>query len=145
MVSESVSKPSNPKDLLGFKKVPMSTVPAAVIAEVAVGMLEGASKYGRSNYRAVGVRASIYYDATMRHLMDWWEGTDIDPESGMHHVTKAITSLVVLRDSMIQGMCEDDRPPSSVEFYPRLNKLSEEIIERHKDKNPKHYTIKDTK
>jgi len=137
------SKPSNPKDAIGIRKAPMSTVSAAVLAEVGVAMLEGAAKYGRHNYRAVGVQSSVYYDATMRHLMDWWEGVDIDPESGMHHVTKAITSLVVLRDAMIQGMLTDDRPPSSPEFYPRLNALAGAILDRHADKAPRHFTIAD--
>lgn len=139
------NKPTNPKDVCGIRKAPMSTVSAAVMAEVGVAMLEGAAKYGRHNYRAVGVRASVYYDATMRHMMDWWEGVDIDPDSGMHHITKAITSLIVLRDAMIQGMLTDDRPPSSVEFYPSLNRLAGEILDRHSDKNPKHYTIEDKK
>lgn len=142
-MSDDNSKPSNPKDLLGVRKAPMSTVSAAVLAEVGVAMLEGACKYGRHNYRAVGVRSSVYYDATMRHLMDWWEGTDIDPDSGMHHITKAITSLVVLRDAMIQGKAEDDRPPRSAEFLQRLNQLAGEIIDRHADKSPHHYTIAD--
>lgn len=136
-------KPSNPKDIVGIRKAPMSTVSAAVLAEVGVAMLEGAAKYGRHNYRAVGVRSSVYYDGVMRHLMAWWEGEDIDADSGMSHVTKAITSLVVLRDAMIQGKCEDDRPPRSVEFHPRLNALAGEILDRHADKSPKHYTIKD--
>lgn len=57
------AKPSNPKDTVGIRKAPMSTVSAAVMAEVGVAMLEGAAKYGRHNYRAVGVRASVYYDA----------------------------------------------------------------------------------
>lgn len=136
-------KPSNPKDVFGVLKAPMSTVSAPVMAEIGVAMLEGAAKYGRHNYRAVGVRSSVYYDATMRHLMAWWEGEDTDPDSGMSHITKAITSLVVLRDAMIQGKAEDDRPPSSVEFIDRLNKLAAEIMERHKDKAPRHYTIAD--
>lgn len=136
-------KPSNPKDLVGVCKAPMSTVSAPVLAEVGVAMLEGALKYGRHNYRAVGVRASIYYDATMRHLMGWWEGQDIDPDSGMSHITKAITSLVVLRDAMIQGELEDDRPPTSPEFYKKLNKQVEELKEKYKHCAPKHYTIKD--
>jgi len=136
-------KPSNPKDLVGVCKAPMSTVPAPVLAEVGVAMLEGALKYGRHNYRAVGVRASIYYDATMRHLMGWWEGQDIDPDSGMSHITKAITSLVVLRDAMIQGELEDDRPPTSPEFYTKLNKQVEELKEKYKHCAPKHYTIQD--
>jgi len=138
-------KETNPKDIVGTSKAPMSTVSAPVIAEIGVAMLEGACKYGRHNYRAVGVRASVYYDATMRHLMDWWEGQDIDPDSGMSHVTKAITSLVVLRDAMIQNMVTDDRPPSSQDFYVELNKKAAAIIEKYKDKSPRHYTIEDTK
>jgi len=137
------NKPSNPKDAIGILKAPMSTVSAAVLAEVGVAMLEGSAKYGRHNYRAVGVQSSVYYDATMRHLLAWWEGQDTDPDSGMHHITKAITSLVVLRDAMIQGMVNDDRPPRSVEFYDRLNELAAKILGRHADKKPRHYTIAD--
>jgi hypothetical protein len=134
-------KPSNPKDMVGMRKAPMSTVPANVLAEVGVAMLEGASKYGRHNYRAVGVRGSVYYDGTMRHLMDWWEGEDIDPDSGMSHITKAITSLIVLRDAMIQGKFTDDRPPRSKPFYPGLNACAAAIVDRYADRNPTHYTI----
>lgn len=137
-------KDTNPKDAVGIRKAPMSTVPANVIAEVGVAMLEGAAKYGRHNYRCAGVRASVYYDGVMRHLMSWWEGEDIDPDSGLSHVTKAITSLVVLRDAMMQGMCTDDRPPRSVPFYPALNAGAAAIVDRYEDKNPRHYTIEDT-
>lgn len=133
-------KPTNPKDMMGVMKAPMSTVSAPVMAEVGVAMLEGALKYGRHNYRAVGVRASVYYDATMRHLMDWWEGQDIDPDSGMSHITKAITSLVVLRDSMIQGNWSDDRPPHSPEFYAELNQKVAALREKYSDRDPVHYT-----
>lgn len=138
-------KLSNPKAIVGIKKVPMSSVSAPVMAEIGVAMLEGAAKYGRHNYRAVGVRSSVYYDSTMRHLMAWWEGEDVDADSGMSHVTKAITSLVVLRDAMIQGMCTDDRPPSSVEFYTALNAKAGAIIDKYADRDPRHYTIADTK
>lgn len=79
----------------------------------------------------------------MRHLMAWWEGQDFDPDSGMNHIVKAITSLVVLRDAMLQGKVEDDRAPRSLDFYPRLNALASEILDRHADKSPRHYTIKD--
>ncbi|MFA5669984.1 MAG: dATP/dGTP diphosphohydrolase domain-containing protein [Balneolaceae bacterium] len=133
-------KPSNPKDIVGVRKAPMSTVSAAVMAEIGVGMLEGAVKYGRHNYRVVGVRASSYYDAAKRHIQAWWEGEDIDPDSGLNHIVKAITSLVVLRDAMIQNKMTDDRPPRSEPFYDKLNKLAAEIIDKYKDRNPIHYT-----
>ena len=140
-------KPTNPKDAVGINKVPMSTVSAPVLAEVGLGMLEGACKYGRHNYRAVGVRASVYYDATLRHLFSWWEGQDLDPDSDadLHHVSKAIASLVVLRDAMIQDKLEDDRPPSTKDdrWLGELNDRAAEIIAQYADRHPKHYTIGD--
>ena len=140
------SKPSNPKDAVGVRKAPVSPVPATVVAEMGLALLEGACKYGRHNYRVIGVRASVYYDAANRHLRSWWEGEDLDPDTGnrIHHVTKAIATLTVLRDAMIRGMVEDDRPPSSdPEFFANLNRLAGEIIDLHVDKAPHHYTRED--
>jgi Domain of unknown function (DUF5664) len=137
------TKPSNPKDFAGSKKAPMSTVSALVLAEVGLGMLEGALAYGRHNYRVVGVLASIYYDATIRHLRSWWEGEDIDPKSQLSHITKAITSLVVLRDAMIMEMFTDDRPPRHKDvskFFADLDARAAELIERDGHINPVHYT-----
>jgi len=138
-------KDTNPKDAVGIRKAPMSTVPAGVMLEIGIGMLEGTVKYGRHNYRIAGIRASVYYDATMRHLMGWWEGEDLDPDSAasLNHITKAIASLVVLRDAMMQGMMTDDRPPQGVRFVARLNEDAGKIIDQHADKSPRHYTIKD--
>ena len=136
----SDTKLTNPKDLCGVRKAPMSTIPANVIAELGVAMLEGACKYGRHNYRHAGVRASVYYDGTMRHLMAWWEGEDLDPDSGVSHITKAIASMVVFRDAMMQDMMTDDRPPKSVDFYTALNARAGAIIDLHADKNPTHHT-----
>lgn len=135
------AKPTNPKDMVGIRKVPFSVLPTPVLWEASLGMMEGALKYGRHNYRAIGVRASVYYDATQRHLTDWWEGTDIDPASRLHHITKAISSLMVLRDAQIRGMCEDDRPPATdPAFLQMLNDRASELVDIHADKNPKHYT-----
>lgn len=133
-------KQSNPKDVIGVRKAPFSSLPTRVIAEAGVALLEGNAKYGRHNYREVGVRASVYYDAVMRHLFAWWEGEDIDPDSGISHVTKAMTALMVLRDCMMEGNWTDDRPPKCMPFYEELNKLAGEILDRHADKNPKHVT-----
>jgi hypothetical protein len=105
------TKDTNPKDAIGIKKPPLSTIPLPVLFEVGVAMLEGACKYRRHNYRVSGVRATVYFDAAWRHLADWFEGEDIDPDSGLHHVSKAIASLVVLRDAIMRDMVLDDRPP----------------------------------
>lgn len=129
-------KPSNPKDSVGVKKVPFSTVPSEVTAEVGLAMLEGALKYGRHNYRAVGVRASVYYDAALRHLTAFWEGQDTDPDSGLSHIVKCLACLYVLRDSQVMGNWTDDRPPRlpiSDEWTTHLNKLAGDLIEKYPD------------
>ncbi len=142
-VAERTQKPTNPKDTVGIKKAPLSTVSAPVLAELGVAMMEGALKYGRHNYRGVGVRSSVYYDATIRHLFSWWEGEDTDPDSGMSHITKAIASLTVLRDAMIQEKLDDDRPPRSKKFYLELNARAEHLLNTYGEVRPHHYTIKD--
>lgn len=125
-------KDTNPKDAVGIKKVPFSTVSAPVIAELGLAMLEGDRKYGRHNYRVAGVRASVYYDAMFRHMTSWWEGEDIDEDSGLSHVTKAITCLVVLRDAMINDMWNDDRPPKVKTCWVKeLNSKAGKIIEKY--------------
>ena len=133
VIMENNKKPTNPKDVLGIAKVPMHCVPARVLMELGLAMAEGGRKYGTYNYRNMGVRSSVYYDAAVRHLMDWWEGTDIDPDSGLHHVTKAIASLVVLRDGMLMENIFDDRPiqlPNKLNLE-ELNQLSQDLIKKY--------------
>jgi hypothetical protein len=141
----SESKASNPKDVIGSRKLPFSVLPWRVLCGVALAMLEGAAKYGRQNYRAAGVRASVYFDAVVaRHLTQWWEGEDIDAESGLSHIDKAIAGLMVMRDSMLEGNFVDDRPPRGNVDMAAMNAQAAAIIDRHADKNPRHYTIADT-
>jgi len=132
-------KDTNPKDAVGTKKVPFSTISAPVMAEVGLAMLEGARKYGRHNYRVAGVRASVYYDATFRHMSAWWEGEDIDIDSDLNHVTKAIAGLMVLRDSMLKGNWVDDRPPKVQKGWIQiLNEKAKKIIEKYPNSKDPH-------
>lgn len=129
---KEVTKPSNPKDRVGIMKLAFSVFPLPVLWEACLGMLEGALKYGRHNYREVGVRASVYVDATFRHMSAFWEGEDIDPDSQLSHITKAITSLVVLRDSMIRGNWVDDRPPkSNPQLLEQANARVKELLAKY--------------
>ncbi len=133
-----MEKKTNPKDALGIRKVPIHTVPMHVLSEVGLAMLEGGRKYGSHNYRDAGVKASVYIDAVWRHLfLQWWEGENIDTDSGLSHITKAIASLVVLRDSMIMDNMVDDRPirhpDKAVNKTEYMNTLAGEIIDRIPD------------
>ena len=138
------SKDTNPKDAIGIRKWrQFFVVPRQVIWEVGVGMLEGALKYGRHNYRGAGVRASVYCDASLGHIEQFIEGEDVDQDSGLSHITKALCSLVVLRDAMMNDFWVDDRPPKIKDMdglRDRLQLKVEENFERYADKRPHHYT-----
>ena len=136
----------NPKDAIGSKKLSFAVLPWRVLCRVALAMMEGMAKHGRHNYRvAGGIRASVYFDATVaRHLTSWWEGEDIDPASGLNHVDKAIASLMVMRDAMLEGNFVDDRPPRGRVDMDEMNAEAARILAEHADKSPRHYTIADT-
>jgi len=129
-------KDSNPKDSVGCTKPPLHCIPAHVLFEVGMGMFEGGWKYREANYRVIGVRASVYYDAAMRHLIAWWEGEDIDPASKIHHISKVMSCLAVLRDCQMQAengsgvSYKDDRPPKSVVPMAKLETQFKAMLER---------------
>lgn len=138
-------KESNPKSKAALVKLSSSCISQLVMMELTVAMGEGSIKYGRHNYREEGVLYSTYYDATRRHLDWFWEGQDIDVASGLHHVTKAISSLIVLRDAMIMGLAIDNRPPSLPPdefdaFVADLEARHQENLKRYQHMNPKHIT-----
>lgn len=138
------TKDTNPKDAIGIAKVPYSTVPSEVIAEVGLAMMEGALKYGRHNFRSAGVRASVYHDAAKRHLDQFWEGQDTDPDSGLSHLVKAIACCVVLRDSQFRDNWVDDRPPKlSDDWIVEMNAKAAALLEKYPNPLPA-YTELDT-
>jgi hypothetical protein len=123
--------PNDPKQEAGLRKIPFHTLPVAVLAEDAVAHGEGALKYGRHNWRGGDVLASTYFAAALRHLFAWFEGEDIDPDSGLSHLVKARASLGVLRDAQIQGTAIDDRPPASPPGHmANLNQASGDMARR---------------
>jgi hypothetical protein len=131
------NKDTNPKDAVGVAKVPFSTLSGPVLAEVGLAMMEGALKYGRHNYRVSGVRAGVYFDAALRHLIAFWEGQDIDPDSGLPHIVKAAACCAVLRDSQIQGNWVDDRPPKTPgDWFQDLNVIAKALLEKYPNPMP---------
>jgi len=106
------TKATNPKDAVGtWKWRHFTSIPMTVLSYLGAAMLEGAIKYRRHNYRESGVRASVYVDAAMGHIVQYWEGEDFDEDSHNLHVIKAMASLAVLADAIIEENIIDDRPP----------------------------------
>ncbi len=111
----------NPKDRVGARKPPLHLIPpAAEIAESLV-MALGAEKYGAFNWRQSMIKASIYVAAARRHLAQWFDGQDDDPESDVSHLAHARACLGILLDAMATGQLVDDRPPAGA---------ASELIER---------------
>lgn len=114
---------SNPKDLIGAKKVSLSKLPSAGIVHGAHAMMDGAAKYGPYNWREKKVQASIYVDAAMRHLLAWFDGEETAEDSGVHHLGHAIACAAILLDAQEGGHLIDDRPLNgkTAEILKRLN------------------------
>lgn len=140
------TKPTNPKDIIGSGKLPIHLWPTTATALGCLGLLDGLLKYGRSNYRAIGVRASIYYDAARRHLDAWFEGEDIDPDSGLPHLAHALACIAIIVDARAAGKLNDDRmfPGGHRNLIDELTPHVARLKALHADKSPKHYTIADS-
>lgn len=137
------SKASNPKEAFGSNKLPLHLFPPSATALGSLAFLHGALKYGRGNWRAVGVRASTYFEALCRHLFAWWEGEDTDPDNGLPHLAHVLACAAILVDAGAAGKLNDDRPypggyaalvAALVPHVTRLKKAAEGLDE------PEHFT-----
>ena len=143
---DSTAKPTNPKDAVGSDKLPLHLWPTTATALGCLGLLDGALKYGRSNWRVMGVRASIYYDAARRHLDAWFEGEECDPDSRLHHLAHALACIAILVDAEAVGKLHDDRMVNGTGYRGHVRDLTSEVPRlraAHAGKAPKHYTIAD--
>lgn len=139
-------KESNPKQAFADNKIPVHLWPPVATYLGTLGLLDGACKYGRANWRESGVLASTYYSALNRHINAWMEGENLDPDSRLPHLGHALACLAILVDAQMTGQLTDDRNYRG-EGYRKvmttLTALVPTIRERHKDKSPKHYDKRD--
>lgn len=104
----------DPKARYGLKKPGLADIPPSALIELGRAMRNGAGKYGRMNWRENSVRADVYYDAAMRHLLRWWDGEDLDRDSGLPHLAHAMASLAILIDAAHARTMHDNRPVPGV-------------------------------
>lgn len=114
----------NPKQAFGDAKVPLHLVPAPAMVAIAMGLKDGSRKYGAFNWRTLTVEVETYVGATLRHLMAWQDGEDVDPDSGNNHLAHAMASLAILVDALESGNVVDNRPPRGAGPF-ALNKYKE--------------------
>lgn len=138
-------KPTNPKDAIGSDKIPLHLWPETASILGSLALLDGALKYGRSNFRSIGVRASIYHDAARRHLIKWFEGENLDEDSGLPHLAHVLACVAILIDSEAAGKLNDDRmiKGGTVDLLKSMTPHVKRLKELYKDRSPHHYTIQD--
>lgn len=138
-------KASNPKDAIGDTKVPTWLLSAVAKAEWALAQFAGMCKYGAWNWRAAGVRKSVYLSAMGRHLDAYISGEEFDPVDGTHHLGNIMACCAILLDAEAAGKITDDRPPR-VDMRPAYDRVQAQMAvlrEKYKDMAPKHWTITD--
>ena len=59
-------------------------------------LTHGARRYSADNWRRVEHPRRRYVAATMRHIAAWLDGEELDADSGEHHLSHAICSLLFL-------------------------------------------------
>ena len=102
---------TNPKDLLGIKKVQLNLVPASSKIYQALAMEDGAEKYGTYNWRSNKVQASIYIAACLRHLEAWYDSREeLAEDSQKPHLGHALACIGIIVDALETGNLVDDRP-----------------------------------
>ena len=121
---------ANPKTLTGRRKLPtLSVIPPTALLYLGMAMkygahdapkVDGTTGYGPYNWRDQPIEASVYIDATIRHLMRWWDGTEVDADSGKPELAHAMASLAILADAIENGTVIDDRPKVRHEVAARI-------------------------
>jgi len=91
----------------------MSLVPPIAMTEVAKVLTYGAQKYAKNNWLK-GRPHMEFIDSMERHVAEWKKCIDIDPESGLHHISHAACNLMMLLELIALRPDLDDRP---LEFY----------------------------
>lgn len=104
---------TNPKDLMGAKKIDLSLFPDVAVLYGALAMNDGAHKYGPYNWRTKHVRATVYITAARRHLLAWAAGEEIAEDSGVHHLGHVLGCIAILLDAQVTGALIDDRYASA--------------------------------
>lgn len=100
----------NPKTVMGSAKPPLHAIPPVALLHLGQAMADGERKYGLVNWRERTVSSSVYYDAMMRHLLEWWDGTDRAADSGRHHLAHVMACCAILLDAENIGRLNDNRP-----------------------------------
>jgi hypothetical protein len=104
----------NPKHIQAMKdgKIPMEYLVYSVLADDAICHKHGGDKYGVRNWQEQDILFSTYEGAILRHFLAYVGGENIDPDSGLSHLTHIRACCAVVLDAINHGTLIDDRDRS---------------------------------
>lgn len=100
-------------------KIRYDLVPVRAMEDWAKVISLGARKYGENNWQKLKNPRSRYYAALMRHLVSWWRGEEIDPESGLPHLAHVMCNasfLMHFDDQFKEGEEYESRVQRSIQM-----------------------------
>ena len=83
-------------------------MPWRAIAEITDVLSLGAEKYSANNW-CRGTEWGRYFAALCRHVFAWWQGEDLDPETGKSHLAHAGCCLIFLMEYQRNNWGTDHR------------------------------------
>jgi hypothetical protein len=89
-------------------KLRMDLLPPDTLESLADILTLGADKYQERNWEQ-GMDWGRVYGATLRHLFRFWQGEDLDPESGKPHIHHALCNVTFLATYFNRKLGKDSR------------------------------------
>lgn len=86
----------------------VALIPVKFILALARHYGVGSQKYAKNNWR-LGYDWEFSYNSAQRHLMAFWDGEDIDPDTGSPHVIAAAWHCAALHTFMAEHPELDSR------------------------------------
>lgn len=114
---------ANLKTAAAVGKAPFQAVPPIAYVALGKAMQNGEDKYERFNWRNAGATSSVFFNAMMRHLLDWYSGEDHAGDSKVHHLAHLMAGCAIVLDAELHGKLNDDRPQDEVKLVEDMMKL----------------------
>lgn len=134
---------TNPKKQFGLASIPLNMWSNLASSYGALGLYNGALKYGAANFANTKVEASIYIAAIKRHLAAWEAGEEFDPADGVPNLGGVLANVAIILEARAAGTLIDDRAAMSGYLKERdaLKAIVGQLQVVHAGKTPKHYTL----
>lgn len=79
-------------------KLPYHLLPWKPVEHIVAVLDYGARKYTPEGWRGVPRKRDRYFSAAIRHLVAFWTGELVDPESGLPHLAHAACNIIFLME-----------------------------------------------